>query len=180
MKKEDMECAIVEELMPIYVDNLTEEPVSGFIEHHLEQCESCNDIYQKMKSDIHISSLKEGPEHNKDILKYVNSIKVWYLLCPLFALLLYRLELSSVLKLYEGILLLFSVTCILSEIYHKGAWWDQECIGLQEEAREDAKSKRGIFYIRPFLWMIPSILVLLVLEWDQIIFSVGDFLQGMI
>ncbi|NLL75664.1 MAG: zf-HC2 domain-containing protein [Clostridiales bacterium] len=178
MKINDIECKIVEELIPIYIENLTDPSVGKFINAHLEQCEECKEVYMKMKSDIHINSTKEEPKYNKKILRYINSIKIWYLLCPLVAFLLYRLELLSILKLYEGGLLLFSVACILSEIYHKGTWWDQECVDLQDESREDAKRKWGAFYIRPFLFAIPSLLILLILEGEQMIFFIGDYLRG--
>lgn len=131
----------------------------------------------RIKPDIHINS-KEKPQHDKKLLSYVNSIRIWYLSGPLLALFFYRLELLSALKIYEGILLLLSIACILSEIYHKGAWWDRECIDLQEESRDNSKRKWGIFYIRPFLFAIPSVLVLIILEWNQIAFLIGDFLRA--
>lgn len=175
MKINDIECNIVEELLPLYMENLTDPSVGNFIEAHLEQCEECHEVYVKMKSDIHIHSTKEEPKYNKKILGYINSIKIWNLLCPLVAFFLYRLELLSILRLYEGGLLLFSTACILSEIYHKGTWWDPECVELQEESREDAKRKWGIFYVRPFLFAIPSLLVLLILEGEQLLFFMRDY-----
>lgn len=169
MKDKDMECKIVEELLPIYMENLTEQTVGEYVREHLEKCGKCRETYSQMKADISIRFANETPKCDKVILRYINSIKVWYLLCPAIALLLYLLDVPMALRLYEGGIFLFSFACILSEVYHRGSWWDQECIDLQVESREGAKRKWGAFYIRPFLFAVPSILVLLILNLPRFI-----------
>ena len=107
-------------------------------------------------------------EQNR-VIRFIHVIKLWYLLCPLIALLLTQMGWGSVLRVYEGVLILFFLCCIASEVFHKGTWWDTECIQLQAEIREDTKKRLGNFYIRPFFIGIPAILVVLVLELPQII-----------
>lgn len=180
MNKTDIECRIVEELIPIYIEDLTGKEVSEFIEEHLEKCEECKDIYIKMKSDIYVDTTKQETHFNKGILRYVNYIKLWYLICPLSALIFSSFGLISILKIYEGGLMLFSVVCFMSDFFYKGTWWDQECINLQEESRDDAKKRWGMFYTRPILLAVPALLVLFVLELHQIFFWFSDFFQMII
>ncbi|MFT4106194.1 MAG: zf-HC2 domain-containing protein [Lacrimispora sp.] len=163
----DERCVIVEELLPLYIENETSPEVTSLIEEHLKLCKGCNSVYKKMTTGIHISAETAKPD--KRTVRYINGIKLWYLLCPLFALFLINMGWGSALRIYEGALTLFFVSCIASDVFHKGTWWDTECVQLQDEIREDTKKRLGDFYIRPFFIAIPAILVVLVLELPWII-----------
>lgn len=163
----DEKCMIVKELLPLYIENETSSEVTNLIEEHLESCEACNGVYKKMTTGIHIS--KETAKLNKRTVGYINSIKLWYLLCPLFTLLFLNMGWGSVLRIYEGALILFFICCTASDVFYKGTWWDIEGVQLQAEIREDTKKRLGDLYIRPFFIAIPAILVVLVLELPRII-----------
>lgn len=169
MKNEN--CAIVEELLPMYIEELSSPEVSNFIEEHLKTCETCRDTYQKMKATLHINPAVSKP--NKRILGYINGARIWYLMCPLMALVFYRFGWETILHLYEGMLILCSFIFIASEVGYKSTWWDTECIELQQEGRKNSKKKWGQFYTRPFLLAIPSLLVLFIIELPRIIHYIG-------
>ncbi len=172
MKNE--ECVLVEELLPLYIEDITSSQANALIKEHLKSCITCNETYEKMKVNVHITTETSKP--SKKTLHYINSIKVWYLLCPLIAFAFHRFDLNVMLHLYEGILVLFSLSCIVSEIYHRATWWDTECAELQRETREDVKRKRGRFYTRPILLAIPSLLVIVIIELPKIINYILDYI----
>lgn len=172
MKNE--ECVLVEELLPLYIEDITSSQANALIEEHLKNCITCNETFEKMKVNVHITTEPSKP--SKKTLRYINSIKVWYLLCPLIAFVFLRFDLNVMLHLYEGILLLFSLSCIVSELYHRSTWWDAECVELQRETREDVKRKRGRFYTRPILLAIPSLLVIVIMELSRIINYISDYI----
>lgn len=163
----DEKCSIVEELLPLYIENETSPEVTSLIEKHIKSCKDCNNVYKKMTTGIHISA--ETAKPNKRTVRYINNIKIWYLLCPLLTLLMINMGWGSVLRIYEGGLILFFISCIASEVFHKGTWWDIECVQLQDEIREGTKKRWGDYYIRPFFIAIPAIFVVLVLELPRII-----------
>ncbi len=169
MRKES--CAIVEELLPLYVEGLLNSEVTEYVEEHLRTCKECSSDYEKMKADIHIELTEKAPE--KHILQYVNIAKIWYFICPFVALVLLRFHMDYALYLYVGLLKLLSVIFIASEIYYKGTWWDEECVELQDEVRRKSKKRWGLFYTRPFLLAIPALLVILIVEIPRII----DFIK---
>ena len=169
MRKES--CAIIEELLPLYLEDLCSFEVKKYVEEHLKTCNECSSNYEKMKADIHIELTERAPE--KHILRYVNLTKVWYFICPLAALILLRFHMDYALYLYIGLLKLLSVIFISSEIFHKGAWWDMESVELQDEVRRKSKKRWGQFYTRPFLLAIPQLLVILVVELPRMI----DFIK---
>lgn len=45
-----IECDIVKDLLPLYVEQISSEASNKAIEGHLEECEQCRTIYQRMKS----------------------------------------------------------------------------------------------------------------------------------
>lgn len=53
MKKID--CNIIKDLLPSYIDNLTSEESNILIANHLKECESCKETYNKMNKDININ-----------------------------------------------------------------------------------------------------------------------------
>ena len=48
MKERD--CKIVQDLLPNYIEKLTNEETNKFIEEHLKTCEECKKIYDNMKN----------------------------------------------------------------------------------------------------------------------------------
>lgn len=166
---ERKECIMIEELLPLYIENITTEQAGSLIKEHLKTCQSCNETYQKMNSEFRITTNDETAKPRKQTIWYLNSLKLWYLLCPVIALVCNIFQLNSLLNQYEVILAVISLVCILSDFFSYGTWWDMENIRFQLKAREEVKRKRGIFYARPILWALPAILVLLVLVLPQIL-----------
>ena len=47
--KERKECKIIQDLLPNYVEKLTNEETNTYIAEHLSQCEDCKKISDSMK-----------------------------------------------------------------------------------------------------------------------------------
>ena len=47
-----MECGIIRDLMPSYVDGLTSEESSRAVEEHVQECAECRDFLNAMKEDL--------------------------------------------------------------------------------------------------------------------------------
>ena len=45
-------CEVVNDILPLYIDNLTSPVTNTLIENHLNSCESCNKKYLSMKNPI--------------------------------------------------------------------------------------------------------------------------------
>lgn len=55
-------CELVEDLLPMYVDQLTGSVTNDMIEEHLESCESCTQKYERMKQPVTGESEREVKE----------------------------------------------------------------------------------------------------------------------
>lgn len=75
MKKE-WNCKIVQDLLPSYIENLTNEETNVFIKEHLEECEECRKIYNNMKNKINIKDTNREKREIKYIKKYNNKMRV--------------------------------------------------------------------------------------------------------
>ena len=61
------ECKIVQDLLPNYVEGLTNEETNLFIEEHLRECNTCEKIFNNMKAEIQ----KPDKEVNKNEVNYI-------------------------------------------------------------------------------------------------------------
>lgn len=167
MNKQD--CKLVQDLLPLYIEDIVSEDSKLYIKQHLEQCDECNAAREKMEKEISFKIRDNETSSDKSIIKYIAKIMAWYMICPLGAVLIIVLGGEMTLRYYEGIITLVALSCIGSEIFHKSTWWDPECIELQEEIRCEEKEKRGKFYVKPILIGLPAIFTILVLNIPRIL-----------
>lgn len=172
-----LKCAIVKDLMPLYVEQLTTEETSEAICEHLETCESCQKDYTRMMQSVGIAV--EPPKQDKKLLNYLNSVRWWYFLCPTIAFGTYLLGTPALFRVYIGLLTIFSAVCLssyLSGMTSYGFDWDQ--VKIQEEAKEKELKRWGTYRVSPFYLCLPAILVILVhlcSRFDEIIRFFVDF-----
>ena len=74
--KEINECKIVQDLLPNYIENLTNEETNKYIEEHLKKCENCKKVLENMKKDIQVNDLKRTKKEVKYIKKFSNKMKL--------------------------------------------------------------------------------------------------------
>ena len=81
-----LKCSIVEDLMPLYIEDLLSEETKKEIELHLDECEDCKEVYDELKKGVNLEyeknmDLKEDEyeELKTDTLdsikNYLNKIK---------------------------------------------------------------------------------------------------------
>lgn len=65
-----LECYVIGDLLPLYIDNACSEQTSKDVEAHLETCEKCKKLYGEMKLDV--SPALHTPEfESKKLFKHV-------------------------------------------------------------------------------------------------------------
>ncbi|MFI8684654.1 zf-HC2 domain-containing protein [Rossellomorea sp. NPDC077527] len=55
----DVPCQIIEDVLPLYVDDVCSEESRKMVEEHLAQCEQCKMKWERMKADLPIPEKKE-------------------------------------------------------------------------------------------------------------------------
>lgn len=68
---EKKECIIVCDLLPNYIDKLTNNETNDYIEEHLSSCNECKRTFENMKKDLSISL----DNHNKEKVNYLKKYK---------------------------------------------------------------------------------------------------------
>lgn len=64
--KKTVSCSIVRDLLPNYIDKLTEDETNSIIEEHLNHCANCKLMYEEMSSNMEVTILKnEASRVNK-------------------------------------------------------------------------------------------------------------------
>ncbi len=73
--KEKEECKIVQDLLPNYIENLTNEETNLFIKEHLNECIECKNVLENMQKKLNIDSKKTDKREVKYIKKFSNKLK---------------------------------------------------------------------------------------------------------
>lgn len=64
MKQENRDCKIVQDLLPNYIEKLTDEVTNEYIEEHIESCSECANALKAMNGDIQIEEFDQDREIN--------------------------------------------------------------------------------------------------------------------
>lgn len=73
--KERKDCKIVQDLLPNYIDKLTNEETSKYVEEHLNECEECRKILKNMQKEIEINQRPNEEKEVKYFKKYNRKLK---------------------------------------------------------------------------------------------------------
>ena len=70
-------CNIIKDLLPSYVENLTNDETNSFIESHIANCPECKELLENMRKEIEISSPKKEEKNFKYIKRYSKRLKIF-------------------------------------------------------------------------------------------------------
>lgn len=74
--KEKTNCKIIQDLLPNYIEKLTNEETNEFIEKHLGECSECKEILKNMQNTLRINNTSNNIKEVKYIKKYNKKLKV--------------------------------------------------------------------------------------------------------
>lgn len=81
--KQDLNCMIVQDLLPNYIEKLTSDVTNQAIEEHISTCEQCNELLNIMSAEI--TTKKTAPKRE---LKFLKKIKLTRLIAAMSCILL--------------------------------------------------------------------------------------------
>ena len=69
----NIECDLVADLLPIYIDGKASDASKKFLEEHIKTCEECKEIYEAMTADMELPK----PEKRKRRFKIPTLLKIF-------------------------------------------------------------------------------------------------------
>lgn len=81
-----MNCEIIKDLIPLYIDECCSEESAALVKEHLESCAECKELYEDMKTPTEVVSASAVPKKLKSINGWKASILQSVLLFVSFAL----------------------------------------------------------------------------------------------
>lgn len=94
--KEKRDCKIVQDLLPNYIENLTNEKTNQYIEEHFKECEDCKQILENMKKDIPVNKADRDNREVKYIKKFRKKMTVLKLIILIIVIIFIALTLRKV------------------------------------------------------------------------------------
>lgn len=74
--KEKRTCKIVQDLLPNYIEKLTDEETNKYIEEHINQCEECKNILENMKKGLKQNKTETNKKKITFMKKYKNKLRI--------------------------------------------------------------------------------------------------------
>lgn len=74
--KEKRDCKIIQDLLPNYIEKLTNEETNNYIEEHLKECDECKKKVKNMQEDLNINGSKRDNREVKYIKKYSEKLRI--------------------------------------------------------------------------------------------------------
>ena len=71
-----IDCKIIQDLLPNYIEKLTSEETNNYIQKHLKGCKECNEIFESMKKDLEINSNEDYEKETKYLKKYNKKMNI--------------------------------------------------------------------------------------------------------
>lgn len=74
--KERKKCKIIQDLLPIYVENLLSHETKEYVTEHLEECDTCKNIYECINDNINIKDGKMEQQEVNYLKKFKNKMGI--------------------------------------------------------------------------------------------------------
>ena len=74
--REKRECKIVQDLLPNYIENLTNVETNNYIENHIKECPECEEMFKNMKKELELNLKNNDKKEVKYIKKFNKKIKL--------------------------------------------------------------------------------------------------------
>lgn len=74
--KEEKDCKIVQDLLPNYIEKLTNEETNKYIEEHLKNCDECKKIIENMQKKLNIHTDNKDKKAVKYFKKYRKKLRI--------------------------------------------------------------------------------------------------------
>ena len=68
--KQNRDCKIVQDLLPNYIENLTDEVTNEYIEEHIAKCPECARVLKDMNGEIKLGQINQDKE-----IKYLKAVR---------------------------------------------------------------------------------------------------------
>ena len=94
--KENNNCKIVQDLLPNYIEELTNEYSNELIEKHFMECSDCKEIYENMKNKVNINEISEEKSKIKIFKKINKKMKLFKMIILIIVIILLVIYLRRV------------------------------------------------------------------------------------
>ncbi len=118
------ECKIIQDLLPNYIEGLTNEETNKYIEKHLNECIECKNIWENMQKNLDVKTNEKEKKTIKILKKYNNKMLFFKIIFILFLVIIILLG-ENVIRKYTILKQIANKADETINInnYHKRVYW---------------------------------------------------------
>lgn len=157
MEKKEI-CNIIKDLLPSYIEKLTNEETNKFIESHISECEECQELLENMRKEIEINAPKKEEKQFKYIKSYSKRLKLFRNILIIIAL-VFILIIARRFIIITNLSSKANVLKNSSNYYMKLEYYQSNKIAIYEKYNKDDKSlsTENVYYISDSVNVVKSI-----------------------
>ena len=157
--KNNKNCDVIHDLLPNYIENLTNENTNAFIDEHLKECDSCSQLLDKMKKDISVennaSTFKKESNFLKKYNKKMKGLKAIILLIVIIFLLIIARKIFILYSLQNKV----SKYENLDNFYTRVYYYNGDNISIHSAYRKGNNIKEIVQNISLFILMMRKLVI---------------------
>lgn len=113
-------CAIAEDLMPLYTEGLLQEKTKSWLEEHVKSCGHCKVLAELSEAPLATKSIESPINHDKMMQKIKLKLSIYQII--LVALSFYFAMETSMLNGSFGFILSYAVLGVVTYLFYKNVW----------------------------------------------------------
>ncbi|MBE6072584.1 MAG: zf-HC2 domain-containing protein [Clostridium butyricum] len=156
----ELECYVIHDLLPSYVEFFTSKDTNKLVEEHLKSCDECRRLCNSYSTELQIP-LEQPNTNNKKTINGMRFKFLWYLFWPMFygATLQFREEGSLEFMVIALTITVFSL--ISAPVLEYDFDTDDSKKTFYKREEKNINSEKGSFFTQAFFWVIPIIIPIL-------------------
>ena len=139
-------CKIVQDLLPNYIEGLTNEETNGFIEKHLKECENCGKILNSMRKDIEIDTKMQYQKETKYLKKYNKKVTILKSIL-IIVIIVYTMFIGRKMVILGNIQNNIEKYIEISNYHIKSYYYKNDAISVYDAYVKENISKESEYYI---------------------------------
>lgn len=152
------DCAIIADLLPLYIEGLTGDETNIYLADHLATCRECRLLLEKETASLSFPPAAPSEEKGRKTVKKLRFRTLWYLFWPLLYGLMMQFDNPETLRFFTTMLFVFGFAFITSHNMEYNFDTDKRKNKFYHRENRNIREGKGTFFTQGFYWIMPILL----------------------
>lgn len=152
------DCAIIADLLPLYIEGLTGDETNIYIADHLTSCGECRQLLEAGTANLTLPAVAPSEEKGEKTIKKLRFRTLWYLFWPLLYGLMMQFSNPETLRFFIAMLFVFGFAFFTSHNMEYNFDTDDTKKEFYRRENRNIREGKGTFFAQGIYWIMPILL----------------------